>query len=53
MGIFQHNNLGFLYANGLGVKQDYATAKEWYKLACDNGNKDGCDAYKRLNEQGH
>lgn len=41
--------LGVLYENGHGVRQEYATAKEWYGKACDNGDQDGCDAYKRLN----
>ena len=27
------NNLGFMYANGQGVAQDYAEALKWYRLA--------------------
>lgn len=42
-------SLGVMYANGQGVRQNLATAKEWYGRACDNGNQDGCDAYARLN----
>ena len=38
-----HNlNLGFMYANGKGVKQDYATAAKYYQKACDGGNAEGC-----------
>jgi tetratricopeptide (TPR) repeat protein len=32
------NNLGFLYANGQGVVQDYVKAREWYEKAADSGN---------------
>ena len=32
--------LGELYANGLGVKRDYAKAAEWYKKACDGGDRE-------------
>jgi TPR repeat protein len=27
------NNLGFMYANGQGVAQDYSEALKWYRLA--------------------
>jgi len=27
------NNLGWLYANGLGVPQDYRLAEKWYTLS--------------------
>jgi TPR repeat protein/energy-coupling factor transporter ATP-binding protein EcfA2 len=30
-------NLGWLYANGFGVAQDYAKAREWYEKAADKG----------------
>ncbi len=30
-------NLGIMYANGKGVKQDYIQAEEWYKLAAKQG----------------
>ena len=33
--------LGELYANGLGVKRDYAKAAEWYKRAADGGDREG------------
>ena len=32
------NNLGFMYANGQGVLQDFAEAVRWYRLAADQGN---------------
>ena len=50
---FAQFDLGNMYYNGLGVKQGYAKAKEWYGKACDNGDQSGCDDYKRLNLQGH
>ncbi len=31
-------NLGFLYASGRGVPQDYGEAVRWYRLAADQGN---------------
>lgn len=46
----QHN-LGVMYYEGKGVRQDYAKAKEWVGKSCDNGLKKGCDGYKILNEQ--
>ena len=43
-------NLGVMYYNGQGVKQDYAKTKEYFGLACDNKDQDGCDMYKMLNQ---
>ncbi len=31
------NNLGFMYAKGLGVPQDYAEAVKWYRRAAEQG----------------
>ena len=31
------NNLGVMYANGKGVKQDYAEAVKWYRKAAEQG----------------
>jgi len=45
--------IGLLYAYGKGVRQNKTTAKEWYGKACDNGDQNGCDDYKILNEQGY
>ncbi len=33
--------LGELYANGLGVKRDYAKSAEWYKRGADGGDREG------------
>jgi TPR repeat protein len=33
-------NLGFMYANGRGVIQDYAEAAGWFRLAADQGVAD-------------
>jgi len=46
------NNLGVMYYNGQGVKQDFAKAKELYGKACDMGLQIGCDNYRKLNERG-
>jgi TPR repeat protein len=35
----QHS-LGFLYAKGQGVPQDYAEAVKWYRMAVEQGNDD-------------
>ena len=45
------NNLGIAYNNGIGVRQNRTTAKEYYGKACDLGNQEGCDNYRKLNEQ--
>ena len=41
-----------MYVKGKGVRQDGRTAKEWFGKACDNGEQNGCDAYRELNEKG-
>ncbi|WP_291026739.1 SEL1-like repeat protein [Helicobacter sp.] len=43
------NNLGILYGNGLGVREDRAKAKELFGKACDLGSQLGCDNYKKYN----
>ncbi len=35
-------NLGVLYANGQGVRQDYTQANTLYKKSCDMGYAGGC-----------
>ena len=35
-------NLGVMYNNGLGVKQNYFKAVKLYNKACDGGNAVGC-----------
>ncbi|HEC1780509.1 TPA: sel1 repeat family protein [Campylobacter lari] len=35
-------NLGFMYANGQGVKKDNFKAAELYQKACDLNNGNGC-----------
>jgi TPR repeat protein len=39
-------NLGFMYANGQGVPQDYAEAVKWYRLAADQG--DACEYARNI-----
>ena len=41
-------NIGVLYYNGEGVKQDYKKAMEYFGIACDLGKQKGCDAYKKM-----
>jgi TPR repeat protein len=45
-------NLGNMYINGEGVKQDLSKAKMLFGQSCDNGNQNGCHNYRILNEQG-
>ncbi len=45
-------NLGVMYDEGQGVRQNKRTAKEWFGKACDNGHQTGCDEYRKLNEAG-
>lgn len=44
-------NLGLMYAIGVGVRQDYVEAREWFGKACDNGSQRGCDGYRDLNNR--
>ena len=46
-------NLGISFEYGQGVRQNRTTAKEYYGKACDLGNQEGCDNYRKLNEQGY
>lgn len=46
-------NLGVLYDQGQGVRQDKRVAKEYYGRACDLGDQNGCNLYKSLNEAGY
>nr|WP_315520552.1 hypothetical protein [uncultured Campylobacter sp.] len=39
---------GIAYKEGLGVRFDILKAKEYFGLACDYGNQDGCSKYKAL-----
>jgi TPR repeat protein len=41
-------DLGALYANGDGVPQDYAKAREWYEKAAAKGDADAKTALERL-----
>ena len=46
-------NLGVLYHNGQGVRQNFSTAKQYFGKACDLGLQLGCDNYIKLNEKGY
>ncbi len=45
------NNLGRNYEYGQGVTANRALAKEWYQKSCNNGNEDGCENYRRMNDE--
>ncbi len=44
-------NLAESYEEGLGLRQDLDLAKEYYGKACDLGDQEGCDKYKKLNRK--
>ena len=41
-------NHGAMYVRGRGVRQSYSIAKELFGRACDNGEQNGCEAYKLM-----
>ena len=45
-------NLGVIYDQGKGVRQNEKLEKQWFGKACDNGLQDGCDNYRILNDAG-
>ena len=45
-------NIGFLYSNGLGVKQDYSEAATWYQTAAEHGNVKAQVYLGRLHQNG-
>ena len=50
--VYAQYNLGVMYFNGEGVRQSPSIAKEWFGKACDNGLQEGCEGYKKLNQEG-
>ena len=46
-------NIGVRYYNGEGVRQNYSIAKEWLGKACDLGDQQGCDEYRKLSQRGY
>ena len=45
-------SLGYLYENGLGVRQDYAKARELYLKACNANDSVGCGSLGILYHEG-
>lgn len=45
--------LALMYYEGTGIRQNKLKAKEWFGRSCDNGEQEGCDNYRKLNEQGY
>lgn len=43
--------LGNIYYQGLGLRQDLEKAKEYYGRACDLKNQEGCTLYREVNEK--
>lgn len=41
--------LGEMYYSGMGVQKNLDVAKEYFGKACDNGDQNGCDEYRKLN----
>jgi hypothetical protein len=46
------NDIGRLYANGEGVPQDYAKAREWYEKAAALGSNTASQQIAHLAEAG-
>ena len=46
------NNLGALYFEGKGIKQNKSMAKNTLARLCDLGEQVSCDNYRVLNERG-
>ena len=44
-------NIGLMYYKGEGVLQNEDNAKEYFGKACDNGEQEGCDSYRILNQR--
>lgn len=44
--------LGVLYEKGRGVKQDYAEALKWYRMAAEQGNPQACENQGNIYENG-
>lgn len=40
-----------LYKYAEGVRQNVATAKEWFGKSCDSDEQRGCDSYRILNQR--
>lgn len=43
--------LGNIYYQGLGLRQDLEKAKEYYGRACDLKDQEGCTLYREVNEK--
>ncbi len=44
-------DIGALYFDGNGVRQNKATAKEWFGKAGDNDSQIDCNKYRELNQK--
>lgn len=43
--------LGEMYMKGEGTTQNFDEAKKYFKIVCDAGNQNGCDAFRNANER--
>ena len=48
---YAQNNLGFMYASGEGVPQDFAEAYKWWAVAAMNGIEAARDNMKKIREK--
>lgn len=44
--------LGMMYYDGQGVRRCVREAKQFYGMACDYGNSNGCNKYTQMNKSG-
>lgn len=47
------NNLGLMYIQGKGVRQNISVAMYWFKKSGELGNEDAISNYNRLYEAGY
>lgn len=40
-----------MYDKGNGVRRDTATARDWFRRACENGHQPSCEALAKLDAQ--
>ena len=39
-----------MYRDGVGVNQDNTQAKNWFNKACENGQQESCNNYRKINQ---
>ena len=46
--MYGENSLGYMYQNGLGVRQDYNEALKWYRKSANQGYRHARDNMKKV-----